>query len=116
VYRSSADTPEVEAHRVRIELELAAVSKVKTPVVVGYEGVILSGDALNLIRAVGGVASVDLSVPKVRVDVVMPVPQAITPAKDAERVTDPGGVNLKKSEQWFTEVPVIEAWAFRVNE
>jgi hypothetical protein len=97
-------------------LELAAVLNVKTPVVVGYEGATLSGDALNLIRAVGGTASVEVSVEKFRVDVVIGAPQAITPENDAAKVIAPGGVSKMKSEHTFTLTPVTDACDFKVNE
>ena len=87
----------------------------KTPVVVGYEGETVSGAALNFIGAVS-VVSVDFKVPKVRVEVVMGAPQTITPLKDAEKVTDPGGVGKKKSEHKLTAVPVTDACAFKVKE
>lgn len=115
VDRSTPDNPEVEPHEVSIALVLRAVLKVNTPVVVGYEGEIVSGAALNFIFA-AGVVSVDFRLPKLRVEVVIPVPQAIAPVKEAEKVTEPGGVAKKKSEHTFTLVPETVACAFKVKE
>jgi hypothetical protein len=82
--------------------------KVKTPVVVGYEVVTVSGAALNLILA-ARVVSVDLRVPKLSPEAVIGEPHAIAPVKDAEKTVGPGGTSKKKAEHTFTLVPVTVA-------
>lgn len=75
----------------------------------------MSGAVLNLTFA-AGVVSVDFRVPNASVELVIPVPHAIAPEKDADKTTEPGGTGAKKSEHRFTLVPLIDACAFRVNE